>query len=417
MRCSPPYTGKILVKQPENPGSQLVRLTKGVERKRDMLYLDIGISQLNKKGEELCGDSIEVRKSAGSTVIVLADGLASGVKANILSRITAKTAATMLKMGCHIDEVIETMANTLPVDKVRNLAYSTFTILQVFPDGRSYLAEFDNPDSYFGSGDSLHYLQRTTRKIGEKKIKEANFHLNPGDWLVMLSDGVLHAGIGRVWNFGWGEIQVGKFINKLAAMDYEAADWAGEITAHCNMLYGGLPGDDVSIVVVKARRARKLIALVGPPRESEKDLPVVEKLAGAEGFKVVCGGSTSLMVSRILDREIAIDLDSDCGTVPPAGIIEGIDLVTEGAITIYYALLHLKEGRRPRELDRARDGASRLAAALLRADEIHFMVGLAINQAIHYPGFPVSCVIKNQTVRDIAEILLSLGKKITIEYL
>ena len=93
------------------------------------LHLDIGYSQLNKKGEELCGDSIEVLEGGDSSIIVLADGLASGVKANILSRITAKTAATMLKMGCHIDEVIETMAETLSVDRVRNLVYSTFFIL------------------------------------------------------------------------------------------------------------------------------------------------------------------------------------------------------------------------------------------------------------------------------------------------
>jgi hypothetical protein len=381
------------------------------------LYLDIGISQLNKKGEELCGDSIEILQSAESSVIVLADGLASGVKANILSRITAKTAATMLKMGSHIDEVIETMAETLPIDKVRNLAYSTFSILQVFRDGSSYLAEFDNPQSYFGYGESLRHLQRTSRKIGKKMIKEAHFNLQEGNWLVMLSDGVLHAGIGGVWNLGWGEQQVGRFINKLATANYDAADWAGEITAQCNLLYGGLPGDDVSIVVVRARKARKLTALIGPPREHAKDTPAVEKLAGAEGVKVVCGGTTSLMVSRILNRAVEVDLDSDCDTVPPSGIIEGIDLVTEGAISIYYALQHLRNGCRLRDLDGASDGASRLAAELLRADEAHFMVGLAINQADHYPGFPVSCLMKNQTVRDIAEILSELGKKVTVEYL
>lgn len=381
------------------------------------LYLDIGISQLNKKEEELCGDSIEVLKSADSSVIVLADGLASGVKANILSRITAKTAATMLKMGSHIDEVIETMAETLPVDQLRNLAYSTFSILQVFRDGRSYLVEFDNPPSYFGYGKSLRRLHRTSRKIGEKRIKEAHFDLQEDNWLVMLSDGVLHAGTGGIWNLGWGEQQVGRFISRLAAADYEAAEWAREITSQCNLLYGGLPGDDVSIVVVKARKARKLTALIGPPREPAKDKPAVEKLAGAEGVKVVCGGSTSLMVSRVLGRHVEVDLDCDSDKVPPSGIIEGIDLVTEGAITLYYALQHLREGRNLKNLDSAGDGASRLAAGLLRADEAHFMVGLAVNQADHYPGFPVSCVMKNQTVRDIAEVLSALGKKVTIEYL
>jgi len=323
----------------------------------------------------------------------------------------------MLKMGSHIGEVIETMANTLPVDKVRNLAYSTFTILQIFPDGHSYLVEFDNPESYFGYRDTLQCLRRITRNIGGKEIKEAHFTLKAGNWLVMLSDGVLHAGMGGIWNFGWGEVQVGRYIKKLASLGYEAADLATDITTQCNLLYGGEPGDDVSIVVVKARKARKLTALIGPPREPEKDTCTVEKLVRAAGVKVVCGGSTSLMVSRILDREIAVDLESDSSTVPPTGIIEGIDLVTEGAITIYYALQHLRDKCKLRDLEKAKDGAGRLAAALLRADEIHFMVGLAINQAVHYPGFPISCVIKNQTVRDIAEILSSLGKKTTIEYL
>ena len=381
------------------------------------LYLDIGISQLNKKDEELCGDSIEVLQSADSSIIVLADGLASGVKANILSRITAKTAATMLKMGSHIDEVIETMAETLPVDKVRNLAYSTFSILQVFRDGRSYLAEFDNPQSYFGYRESLHHLPRISREIGDKIIEEAHFNLQEGNWLVMLSDGVLHAGIGGVWNLGWGEQQVGRFISGLAAEDCEAADWANEITAQCNLLYGGFPGDDVSIVVIRARQARKLTALIGPPREPAKDTPAVEKLAAAEGVKVVCGGSTSLMVSRILDRAVEVDLYSDADKVPPTGTIEGIDLVTEGAITLYYALQHLRDRRKLRDLDSFRDGASRFAAELLKADEMHFMVGLAINQADYYPGFPVSCIMKNQTVRDIAEILSKSGKKVTVEYL
>lgn len=381
------------------------------------LYLDIGISQLNKKDEELCGDSIEVLHSEESSVIVLADGLASGVKANILSRITAKTAATMLKMGSHIDEVIETMAETLPVDKVRNLAYSTFSILQVFKDGSSYLAEFDNPQSYFGSGGSLQRLRRVSREIGDKRIKEAHFNLQDGNWLVMLSDGVLHAGIGGVWNLGWGEQQVGRFISKLAAEDNDAADWANEITAQCNLLYGGLPGDDISIVVIRARQARKLTALIGPPRETAKDMTAVEKLAAAKGVKVVCGGSTSLMVSRILDREIEVDLYSDSDKVPPTGTIEGIDLVTEGAITLYYALQHLRDGRKLRDLNSFRDGASLFASELLKADEVHFMVGLAINQADYYPGFPVSCIMKNQTVRDIAELLSKSGKKVTVEYL
>ncbi|NPV74136.1 MAG: SpoIIE family protein phosphatase [Pelotomaculum sp.] len=380
-------------------------------------YLDIGCSQLNKKGEELCGDSVEILRSEKSTVIVLSDGLGSGVKANILSRITAKTAATMLKMGCLIDEVIETMAETLPVCNVRHLAYSTFSIVQIFNDGRAYLAEFDNPPAYLGYENEILPLKREERTVRDKQVKETLLDLMPGNWIVLISDGVLHAGLGNVLNFGWGDRQLGRFIKETAGQNLEANDWAEAITEKCNGLYGGLPGDDVSVVVIKIRDTRKLTVLVGPPRSRDDDRKAVGSLIRTEGRKVVCGGSTSNMVSRILLKELVIDLSSFSEDVPPTGTIEGIDLVTEGAITLYHALEMLKKGVKLRSLAGARDGASLLLAEFLRADKVHFIVGLAVNQAQHYPGFPPACLLKNQTVRDIAEILKSMGKEVTIEYL
>jgi len=379
-------------------------------------YLDIGYSQLNKKGEELCGDSIETLRSDGGTVIVLADGLGSGVKANILSRITAKTAVTMLKMGCGVDDVLATMADTLPMCNVRKLAYSTFSILQIDNKGQAYLAEFDSPPAYMGKKGSLYYLNRARRKIGDKEIAEAHFNLEEDNWLDLISDGVLHAGLGITLNLGWGELEVGKYIKSLAARNYDATDLAHELTKKCNQLYGGKPGDDVSVVVVKYRKLRTVTVLVGPPRNPADDHKAIGKLMSAGGKKVVCGGTTSKIVSRITGKKVEVNLASSSQEVPPTGYIEGIDLVTEGAITLYYALQLLKNGVTLRDVNQAGDGAGQLVSVFLQADEIHFIVGLAINQAMHYPGFPLSCVMKNQTVRDVAEMLLSLGKKVTIEY-
>ncbi|TEB14028.1 Stage II sporulation protein E (SpoIIE) [Pelotomaculum sp. FP] len=379
-------------------------------------YLDIGYSQLNKKGEELCGDSVETLRSDDVTVIVLADGLGSGVKANILSRITAKTAATMLKMGCSVDEVLETIAVTLPMCKVRKLAYSTFSILQIDNNGQAYLAEFDNPHAYLGKKGSLYYLNRDRRRIGDKEIAEARFKLEEGNWLVLISDGVLHAGLGGVLNLGWGELEVGKHIKDLAAKGYDAADLALEVIKKCNELYGGKPGDDVSVVAVKYRKLRTVTALVGPPRNPADDRKAIAKLLAAGGKKVVCGGTTSKIVSRITGKKVEVNLAGSSEEVPPTGFMQGIDLVTEGAITLYCALQLLKKGVKLRDVNQALDGASQLVSEFLQADEVHFIVGLAVNQAMHYPGFPLSCVMKNQTVRDVAEMLLSIGKKVTIEY-
>ncbi|MGI6493088.1 MAG: SpoIIE family protein phosphatase [Pelotomaculum sp.] len=379
-------------------------------------YLDIGYYQLNKKGEELCGDTVEIMRGDNKTVVVLADGLGSGVKANILSRITAKTAATMFKMGSSVDDVLATIAETLPICSVRKLAYSTFSILEINNDGQAYLAEFDNPKAYLGKQSSLLYLKRGWRKIGDKEIAEVRFNLEEDNWVVLISDGVLHAGLGKVLNLGWGEKEVGKHIKILAGQNYDAADFAQELLKKVNNLYGGQPGDDVSVVVVKYRKLRTLTALVGPPRNPLDDRAAVGKLLAAGGKKVVCGGTTSKLVGRIMGKNVEVDLRSRSEVVPPTGLIEGIDLVTEGAITLYYALQLLKQGVKLHELAAADDGASQLVAEFLKTDEIHFIVGLAINPTYQYPGFPISCVMKNQTVRDMAEQLLALGKKVTIEY-
>lgn len=378
------------------------------------VYLDIGCSQLNKKGEELCGDTIEVLRTADSLIIVLSDGLGSGVKANILSRITAKTAATMLKMGGQIDDVIETMIETLPVCKVRNLAYSTFSILQIFNDGSAYLVEFDSPPAYWGFGNNLLYLKREERMVGDKVIREARFDLKEGHWLVLVSDGVLHAGIGGVWNLGWGEEQIGNYIRTNAPGEYNPNEWAEKITAICNKFYCGEPGDDASVVIVRLRKVRKLNALIGPPRNRADDPLVVRNLIGSEGVRVVCGGTTSQLVGRILKREVQVNMDMVSDLVPPTGQIRGIDLVTEGAVTLYYTLQYLKDD--PQKLEDIRDGASRLTKALLRADEVNFIVGLAINPVVHDPDFPVAFALKHQTVRDIAETLERMGKKVMVEY-
>ncbi len=380
-----------------------------------LFQMDIGYSQLNKKGEELCGDSIEVVHAPNSSIIVLADGLGSGVKANILSRITAKTAATMLKMGGQIDDVIETMIETLPVCRLRNIAYSTFSILQIFEDGHAYLVEFDNPSAYWGYDESLLYLKRIQRQVGDKIIKESRFEMGIGHWLVLLSDGVLHAGLGGFWNLGWGAEYVGNYLRTLAAGGYSTDEWAEKVTGMCNKFYCGEAGDDASVIVVRLRKVRKLTALIGPPRNPADDVEAVKSLTTAEGVRVICGGTTSQLAGRVMKREVQVNLmDMVPDKIPPTGQILGIDLVTEGAITLYHTLQHLMGDHK--NLENIKDGSGRLARALLMADEIHFIVGLAINPVVHDPDFPVPFALKHQTVRDIADILDRLGKKITVKY-
>lgn len=380
------------------------------------LFFEVGVSQLNKNNEELCGDSVEVARTRRSTIIIVSDGLGSGVKANILSSLTTKMAATMLKKGSDVDEVIETLAGTLPVCKVRQLAYSTFTILKLDHDGTAYVAEYDNPGIIAGRDTRLIGLGLRERQVGSRVIREATFKAQPGDWLVVVSDGVLHAGIGGVWNLGWGFDRVSGYVQRLAASGLTAEEIAQNITSLCNKLYGSMPGDDTTCVAVRVRQPRELVMLVGPPKDKADDTKVVQKLLRSSGAKVVCGGTTANLVARALGQQISVDLDSCEVDIPPTGTLDGVDLVTEGMLTMVRTLEYLRQNVPPSWLLGRRDGASRLTHALLLADKIQVIVGRAINPAHQSPDVPAALALKSQIVDDVIRELRRRQKKVAVEY-
>ena len=380
------------------------------------LHLDIGLAQQPKTGEELCGDSFYVSRVNGSTIIILSDGLGSGVKANILSRLTTTMAGKMLEKGGSLDDAIEALAETLPVCKVRHLAYSTFTILQISPEGRIYLAEYDNPATYLGDRSGLKQIGRIEREIFGRTIREAYFEARDGDWMVLVSDGVLHAGVGGIWDLGWGWDRVGAFVEKMAKHGDTAQDQANELLDLVMKLYAGAPGDDASVAVIQVRHPRQLTVLIGPPEQRSRDEEAVRLLINSPGRKVVCGGTTGNMVARVLDRKITVDLNSPSDEVPPIGLIDGIDLVTEGLLTVAKCLDNLRQNLPLRHFAGRRDGASLLTSELLQADEIDFLVGRAINPAHQSPRLPVDLALKQQMVEQLGEQLRRRGRIVHTSY-
>jgi hypothetical protein len=378
------------------------------------LKAEVAVAQLNKHGEELCGDCVEVAQDS-STLVVLSDGLGSGVKAHILASMTCKMISTMLRGGLQLDDVVDSLSKTLPVCEVRHLAYSTFSILRIMPDNSAYLAEFDNPAVFWGRGQELLSLERESRDYAGRIVKESRFNLEDGDWLVMISDGVLHAGIGGVWNLGWGWDRVGDYLRRVAPWEEDARSLADELLETTRKLYAGKPGDDATVVVVKVRVPRRLTVLAGPPEKRSDDAHVVRSLMESPGKKVVCGGTTSLMVGRELGRRVEVELGSLRDSTPPTGRIEGIDLVTEGILTLTKALEILRDGTPRRHMLRFRtDGPSRLVSLLAEADEIGFIVGRARNPAHQSPDLPSELALKSKVVEDLARILQSQGKEVTV---
>mgnify|MGYP002562425678 FL=1 len=157
-------------------------------------FIEAGYVSLNKKGEELCGDRVETVYHDDTMTTVLADGLGSGVKANILSTLTSKIISTMMASGMEIQDCVETIAQTLPICKIRQVAYSTFTILQIKTDGSAYMVQFDNPLCVLlRNGKHVEYPVEVN-VIDGKTIYESRMQVELGDVFVMFSDGVPHAG-------------------------------------------------------------------------------------------------------------------------------------------------------------------------------------------------------------------------------
>lgn len=249
------------------------------------LFLESGYTSLNKKGEELCGDKVEQVSDGENTTLVLADGLGSGVKANILATLTSKILCTMVSNDIGLEECVETVVQTLPVCKVRQVAYATFSVVHAGKDGKGMLFEFDNPEAIIIRDGKCLDPERTEYDILGKKVYCTRLALQPDDYIVVMSDGVIHAGIGMLLNFGWLRKDVKEYIDANFSKGMSARGVACMIAGACNDLYMGEPGDDTTVAVVRAREYCPVRIMVGPPVEKERDDYYIGQFLHGEGKK------------------------------------------------------------------------------------------------------------------------------------
>lgn len=387
------------------------------------LFVDAAWESLNHYGEELCGDKVEIVRKEDFFLLVMADGLGSGVKANILSTLTSKIIATMLSDGATLVEAVETIASTLPVCSERGLAYSTFTIVKVDRDGHVYLAEFDNPRAVYFHNCVQTPIRRELLELGGKQIYTSSFDVLPEDMLITFSDGVVHAGVGRLLDLGWQYNNIVNYIIENMTPETSPRVAVKKLLASVNTLYMDQPGDDSTVCALKLKASTPLTVMVGPPMNSELDKTVVDKLLYSPGIKVVCGGTTSQIVSRVTGRELEVQIDYENPAVPPTAHIAGIDLVTEGVLTLGKALEYMKEytaqdsGTDHSFRLNKKDGATLLCKMLLEdCTEVRFLVGRALNPAHQNPGMPVSLGLKLNLIKELAQELEKTGKRVTAEY-
>lgn len=383
-------------------------------------FIDVAYDSLFHFGEELCGDNVEFIREKDFSILVLADGLGSGVKANILSTLTSKIIITMLKEGATLDEAVETIAKTLPVCHERGIAYSTFTIVRIDKNGNTFLAEFDNPNALHYRDGKLIEIERETRTIYGKQVFTSTFQAQLGDLIISFSDGVVHAGVGHLLDLGWQYDNAVSFITDSLKKETSPIAITKNILGAVNTLYMQQPGDDSTVCTMLIKESKPATVMVGPPVDSAKDDEVVNRLVGSNGFKVVCGGTTSQIVSRITGRDLTVSIDYENPAVPPIAKMPGIDLVTEGVLTLGKALEIMRKvtdnNFEPFQLKK-KDGATLLAKMFLEdSTQVDFLVGRALNPAHQNPEMPISLSLKLNLIKELKAEIEKTGKQVSISY-
>lgn len=386
------------------------------------LCAEIGYKSINHHGEELCGDHIEViENNDGSTVIVLADGLGSGVKASILSTLTSKIISTMVSAGLPIEECVSTVAETLPVCSERGVAYSTFTIIHIKGNETADVIQYDNPQVILiREGENYDYPS-TEINIDGKKIYKSTVYLREGDVFVAMSDGCPHASSDNIYNYNWKREDIVGFMEALVAGEYTAKNLSTMLVDECDKLYGGCPADDTTACVVKIRKRVPMNILFGPPLNRDDTERMISLFFSKEGKHIVCGGTTSSIVAKYLGKKLTVSTNFEPGGLPPISYIDGVDLVTEGVVTmnkvVEYARDYLGENKLFEHWNFKKDGASLICRLLFEeATDINLFVGTAINPAHQNPNLPISFNIKLKIVSDLSDCLTKMGKRVKVNY-
>ncbi len=372
---------------------------------------------LNHDGEQLCGDHVEVVENENSTIVVLADGLGSGVKASILSTLTSTIISTMLAAGLDIRDAVETIADTLPICSERKTAFSTFTIIRLVDDSHADIIQYENPNVILIRNGKNFEFPLTTMTIGEKTIYRSSIELASGDLFAALSDGMLYASDNGILNTAWDRDAIINFLEPLGDSGLTANVLANILMEETNKRYGGKPFDDATVCIVKIRQRQTVNIAIGPPENISDNHRMMALFFAKEGKHIVCGGTTSKIAAEYLHTQIHTDFESPDPDIPPISHIQGIDLVTEGIITVdrilAYAKEYVKDNRSFEKWCYKKDGAS-LAARILFEDatDINMFIGHAANPA--HAEMPINFNVKMQILKQLSINLQKMGKRVKI---
>lgn len=389
-------------------------------------FIEVNSQQRNHDGERICGDVFLYRsiKEENRVIAVLSDGMGHGVKANILATLTATMSLNFTREHKDMERIAEIIMNTLPVCSERKISYSTFTIIDIESSGKVTILEYDNPQTIVLRGSTIFdpdwekVVLRKGKHAG-KVLKTCSFMPEKEDRIIFCSDGVSQSGMGSdEYPFGWERENIASYAVTLVTGEasISAAALAGKIVtmAHKNDRYKAR--DDISCAIIYFREPRQLLICTGPPYDKEKDKELASRVGTFTGKVILSGGTTADILGRELNRKIIDELIFEDPELPPESFMEGIDLVTEGILTLQKVNELLKTYNNSVRLGKG--PADKIVRLLMESDEIHFIIGTRINIAHQDPNLPMELEIRRTVVKRIARLLEEKWlKQVTFEYI
>lgn len=376
-------------------------------------YIEVNAELKNHYESRICGDVFLSRKISEENriVVVLSDGMGHGVKANMLATLTATMALNFTAEHKEVHRIAEIIMNTLPECSERKMSYSTFTIIDIEYDGMVRILEYDNPQAVIMRGKKIFEPEWTCvmlsgGKSSGKELKSCEFFPEKEDRIIFFSDGVAQSGLGGgKYLFGWGRDSVQDYVFDLVnhEPDISALQLAHKVVNMAHVNDGYMSKDDTSCGVIYFREPRKMLVCTGPPFEDHKDAELARMVDAFTGRKILCGATTADIISRELGRKVEDSFDFDDPDLPPISMMEGVDLITEGILTLGKVTEMLKNYSNSTRLGKG--PADRIVKMLIESDEIHFIIGTRINIAHQDPSLPVELEIRRTVVKRIARLL------------